>query len=337
MDYVIRPVRVEDHGGLTDLVGTIADGLTSLPNDPDFLENRIHQSVRAFYPHVREPGGEAYLFVLESLATSRIVGTSGIVARVGGFEPFYTYQIQQHEAVYAPLGIRTQNAALHLLKNHKGPSEICALFLHPAHRKGGLGRLLSVSRFLFIRQFPERFAEEIIAEMRGYIDDSGRSPFWAAVGEKFFQKDYYTADILSGLGEKAFIEALMPAYPIYTSLLPEAARAVIGRVHKDTEPALKVLLAEGFERTAQVDIFDAGPLIRAERERMRSWQASRTGRVKLVGAAGAARALVSNARLDWRAGIAPVERLGEGWIGLTNAAAEALELKEGDAIQYLET
>jgi RimJ/RimL family protein N-acetyltransferase len=50
--------------------------------------------------------------------------------------------------------------------------------------------------------------------MRGYIDESGKSPFWEAVGRNFFEFDYYAADVLSGLGEKEFIADLMPRHPM---------------------------------------------------------------------------------------------------------------------------
>lgn len=45
---------------------------------------------------------------------------------------------------------------------------------------------------------------------------------------------------------KTFIAELMPAYPIYISLLPEAARGVIGQVHPNTAPA-RAILERGFQ------------------------------------------------------------------------------------------
>jgi len=38
-------------------------------------------------------------------------------------------------------------------------------------------------------------------------------------------------------------------------------REVIGRVHRETEPALRLLSEEGFIATDMVDIFDAGPVV----------------------------------------------------------------------------
>lgn len=333
--YILRPVGESDSPGIWDLVATIQDSLTSLPKDPDFLNRRILDSLRAFDPRVHRPGGEGYLFVLEDLRDRRIVGTSGILSRVGGFDPFYTYEIRREKQAYAPLGIDVLLETLHLKKNHKGPTEICSLYLHPDHRAGGMGRLLSLARFLFMKSFPERFDHEVLAELRGFIDPEGHSPFWEAVGQKFFQNDYYTADILSGVGEKAFIEALMPRYPIYISLLPESARAVIGRVHPHTEAARGILLKEGFRETSEVDIFDAGPILIARREALRTWHFSRESPVQTGEPEAGVTALVSNGLLDFRATIGRVQLEPDGSLLLGAELLEVLQIEPGQKACWL--
>lgn len=335
--HVLRPVRENDHEALLHLVGTIGHGLTSLPNDPDFLHNRIRDSLRAFDPLVHKPGGEIYLFVLEDSHTGQLVGTTGILSRVGGFDPFYTYRLQHHLQEYAPLEIRRNLQCLHLTRSHKGPTEICSLFLHSDHRSGGLGRLLSRARFCFMKAFPDRFDKDVIAELRGYIDAQSRSPFWEAVGVKFFEKDYYTADILSGVGEKDFIEALMPKFPIYVDLLPESARAIIGRVHPHTEPARRILLNEGFRETDEVDIFDAGPILKAKRKDLLSWKAAQCVRLRVTKRVEAPTrtAIACNPSLDFRAVLAEGV-LGPDQTFTTSAAvAEALMLADGDPATVL--
>jgi arginine N-succinyltransferase len=324
---ILRPVAQSDLDPLNELVGTIADGLTTLPNNPDFLERRIHDSIRAFYPRIDKPGGEYYLFVLEDSESKKLIGTSALVSRVGGFDPFYTYEIKKNCLSYERLEIQTELETLHLKRNHKGPTEICSLFLHPDFRKGGMGRLLSLARFCFIRAFPKRFDTHIIAEMRGFIDESGKSPFWEAVGKRFFQKDYYTADILSGLGEKEFIEVLMPKFPIYLNLLPFSAQNVIGRVHTDTEPALKLLLKEGFSKTDEVDIFDAGPLLCANRETLKTWQAAKFAPANSnePNPSNRSQALITNNKIDFRAIVAPIEEKPDGSVAIGKEAFDALK------------
>nr|BFE89807.1 hypothetical protein GCM10020185_03430 [Pseudomonas brassicacearum subsp. brassicacearum] len=86
----------------------------------------------------------------------------------------------------------------------------------------------------------------------------------------FFKKDFSYADQLSGMGNKSFIAELMPRQPLYTCLLTEQAQAVIGKAHPNTEPALKILSAEGFSHKGYIDIFDGGPVIEAPVSKIRT-------------------------------------------------------------------
>lgn len=331
---LLRPVCESDLPGLIDLAGSIDGGLTTLPASSEFLRDRIDGSLRAFATRVRKPAGEYYLFVLEDTVTRKVVGTSGLAARVGGYEPFYSYEITTEQFEHHPLGITKKISVLQLREVHQGPSEICSLFLQPDHRRVGAGRLLSLARFLFVGTFPARFSETIIAELRGYIDQTGRSPFWEAVGRQFFDFDFYAADFLSGLGEKAFIADLMPDHPIYVPLLPPAVQAVIGRVHVHTEPALRMLIAEGFERTSEVDIFDAGPQLRVATKSIRTIRASRTARLRsaTAAAAGGNPFLLARATLDFRACLGtPVEH-EDGSVSLDRETAAALDLEPGEFV-----
>jgi arginine N-succinyltransferase len=243
-DFVLRPVGEHDLPGLRHLADVIQDGLTTLPPEDSALEDRIDQSLRAFDRRIKKAGGDHYLFVLEEVGSGGVVGTSGIIARVGGFDPFYTYEVRRERLVHQPLGIDHEMDVLHLKLDHKGPSEVCTLSLRPEFRRAGRGLLLSLSRFLFMACFPQRFDERVIAELRGFTNEAGLSPFWEAIGRHFFAQSFARADFLSGIGQKDFIRDLMPKYPIYAATLPEEARAVIGRVHRDAEPALKILLSQ---------------------------------------------------------------------------------------------
>ena len=333
----LRPVREEDLAMLVDLVSRISGGMTSLPANEKYLAHRINDSLRAFDHRISKPAGETYLFVLEEMPSGKIIGTSGLLSRVGGFDPFYTYRITRHEQVYAPLEVQNELKTLDLVKNHKGPTEICSLFLHPEHRRHGFGRLLSLARFSFIKAFPSRFAGEIIAELRGYLDEAGYSPFWEAVGNKFFQWDYYTADVLSGIGEKDFIEALLPEFPIYVDLLPISAQKCIGKVHTQTEPALKILLREGFASTDEVDIFDAGPIVRADREQLHTWNALLRARIQAVPSLPdkAQVYLITNRSLEYRATVAPVASVTGDILTVSPETMALLEAAEGEEVHYM--
>ena len=61
-----------------------------------------------------------------------------------------------------------------------GYSELASLFLAPDARGGGLGRLLSFGRLAFMSQHADRFAPRYMADIRGWTDTAGVSPFWDA-------------------------------------------------------------------------------------------------------------------------------------------------------------
>lgn len=330
---VLRPIREPDLPRLVALARDTGGGLTTLPPNEEFLASRIDDSLASFRRRVTRPGSEFYLFGLEDTATGELVGVSGIAARVGGFEPWYSYQIKNERFAHKPLKFEREIPTLHLRREHRGPSEICSLFLRPDFRRSGAGRLLSLGRFLFMGASPKRFTETVIAEMRGYIDQTGRSPFWEAVARHFYPFDFYRADVLSGLGEKEFIADLNPRHPLYIPLLAPEVQAVIGRVHHDTEPALALLLAEGFARSGEVDIFDAGPLLEARVSDIRTVKASRRARIRSAAATAPATVqLLANGSLDFRACLGAVVPHDDGTVSLARETAAALELDAGDEL-----
>ena len=334
---VFRPIREADLPGLIALAGSTGGGLTTLHANEEFLADRIENSLRAFRPRVRKPGGEFYLFALEDTVAGEIVGVSGIASRVGGFDPWYSYEIRPEQFVHKPLKVAREIPVLHLKQEHRGPTEICSLFLRADRRRSGAGRLLSLARFLFMGASPQRFTPEVIAEMRGYIDQTGKSPFWEAVGRHFFPIDFYAADVLSGLGEKEFIADLMPRYPLYVPLLATDVQAAIGKVHHDTEPALALLVAEGFIPTNEVDIFDAGPVVRSQIDQLRTVRQVRVAKVRSAFATvpeESPRRLLANGTLDFRATVGGLIEYEDGTVSLNAATAGALNLDAGDKLWF---
>src|SRR4051812_2871864 len=125
--FFLRPGEPRDLVGLSRLVAAVAGGLTTLPPEEGFLEGRLQSSQISFRSKVRVPGGEQYFFVLEDARTGEIAGTSAVMSRVGGFDPFYSYALRRERVSHPPLGIEKEISVLHLHTNHKGPSEICSL------------------------------------------------------------------------------------------------------------------------------------------------------------------------------------------------------------------
>jgi arginine N-succinyltransferase len=334
---LIRPIALEDLPALEALSQSTGFGLTTLPRDTNLLRRRIRASLRGFEKLLDEdpPRGETYLFVLEDTSTGKIAGTSAIVSKVGGFEPFYGYRLETSVHESAQLKIRKEIRTLHLVEQHDGPCEVGSLFLSPDFRGGGNGRLLSLCRFLFMADHLEYFDPVVISELRGVVDETGRSPFWDAVGHHFFDIDFPSADYLSMVNKK-FIADLMPEHPIYIPLLPYSAQAVIGKVQPDTEPALSMLQAEGFTLNGVVDIFDAGPVVQCELNKIRTIRQSQKTVVAEIGQidSDSLPMIVTNTRQAFRACIAFVKITGSG-ARLDPSTAAALNLKPGDSVRIV--
>jgi arginine N-succinyltransferase len=272
---------------------------------------------------------------MENTATMTICGTCGIFSKIGGYDPFYAYRIETtvHQSDF--LNVRKEIRTLHLLSQHNGPSEIGSLFLSAAHRGGGNGRLLSLSRFLFMADHLAYFDPVDIAEMRGVFDNQGRSPFWDAIGHHFFDIDFPKADYLS-MVNKRFIADLMPKHPIYIPLLPKTAQDVIGEVHEHTRPALKILQDEGFTLAGLVDIFEGGPNVQCSLREIRAIRESKRATITHIvqHKLESEPYLVSNAAHDFRCAHGAIT-ISDGGVTLQHDMAAALNVQAGQAIRYV--
>lgn len=272
---IVRPVRSSDLPALIALARRTGAGLTSLPASEERLAQRVVCAEKSFRGEVERADAD-YLFVLETDA-GEVVGISAMNGAVGLREPWYNFRVGLTVCASRQLGIHRQVPTLFLANDLTGNTEVCSLFLDAAYRHSGLtGRLLSKARFLFIAEFRELFGDKVIAEMRGISDDDGRAPFWESLGRHFFRMEFSQADYLTGVGNKAFIAELMPKFPLYTCFLSEEARAAIGRVHRETEPALTMLRAEGFTYQGYIDIFDGGAALECETGSIRAVRDSQT-------------------------------------------------------------
>ncbi|NHN86747.1 arginine N-succinyltransferase [Acetobacter musti] len=274
--WIVRPARPDDLDRLYDLAAHTGGGLLNLPWDRDALRKRLEWTETSFARDISAPENELYLLVLENSRDGTVAGSACIFSRIGTPWPFYSYKIATHTHVSRELGRTFQTRLLHLVNDFDGASEVGGLFLHPDYRTGGLGSLLARSRYLFIARHRARFADRIIADLRGYVGPEG-PPFWNAVGRIFFGREFAEADHYNALHGNQFIADLMPRYPVYIDLLPEAARAAIGHTHDLAAPARKMLEEEGFAFDGYIDIFDGGPTLSALTDNLRTLRQSRRG------------------------------------------------------------
>jgi arginine N-succinyltransferase len=334
--FIIRPIEQKDLDGLMELLEKSGHGLTSLPRDPEVLKKRIRMSERSFLHREEGPGGEDYLFVMEELFTGRLVGVCAIISKIGGFEPYYFYRLEKTHHESKVIQVKNDVTSLHFHFIHNGPAEICSLYLHPEYRNSQNGRFLSLSRFLFMAENRKYFEDQVIAELRGMVNDSGHSPFWDAVGDKFFKIDFPTADFLQ-VKNKRFIEEMMPKYPIVANLLPEDAQFVIGKVHPNTEPAKRILEQEGFRPSGLVGIFEPGPVLIAEVDSIRAIKESVIGEIKEISDKTFKSEIFIIARTNgsFRSALGGVLKLKSGGYKISGVTAAALKLRLGDKIRFV--
>jgi arginine N-succinyltransferase len=332
---VIRSIQSTDLDALLAMAGQVGSGMTTLKPDRKMLGDRVAIAVASFNETIA-PEARDYMFVLEDTSQGRVAGICAIKGAVGLTEPFYNYRIGTLVHSSRELDVFSRMETLYLSNDLTGATELCSLFLHPDYRSGNNGKWLSKSRFLFIAQFKALFTEKIIAEMRGFQAEDGSSPFYEGLGRHFFKMDFDHVDDLTALGKKSFIAELMPRQPLYVAYLPDDAQAVIGKVHKSTLPARKLLEQEGMHFEGYVDIFDAGPVLQGRVGELRAVRDS----VQAIAVEGAhdvdsVPVLVSNTLLgDFRMIVAR-SIPGAARVALTPAEMALLRVQSGDAVRTL--
>lgn len=338
MVYVMRPAELSDLGAFESLTAHARAGITSLSVDRNTLRDRIEESLASFAKPVEEPGDERYFFALTDLSSGDVAGMCAIRAAVGLKDAFYSYRVGTVVHASKELGVHRRLPALYLSNDYTGCSELTSLFLGPRYRGQRLGALLSKSRLLFIADFRERFAEKVIAEIRGVSDADGRSPFWDGLGQHFFAMDFPTADHLVGAGKKSFIAELMPKHPIYVLFLPKEAQEAIGRPHENSLQAQRLLEQEGFHYESYIDIFDAGPTLECRRDEIRAVRKSGIRTARLTSTKSpSVKSILSNRQLrDYRCCLADVTLDGDHEVRLDGRTADALGISEGDTVRVLE-
>ena len=336
--YFIRPVKREDLNSLMALANKAGDGLTTLPPDAELLGKRIDASIASFAADLSAPNDEYYFLVMEHAETGDVVGTSAIFSSVGGTQPFYNFATLNLTQLSNDPVKRVETKVLTLANDYTGATELGTLFLDADHRKPGVGRFLSRSRYMLIATAPKRFSETVMGELRGYVDENGRQPVWEAIGRHFFQMDFAEADRINGLGNSQFIADLMPKYPIYTCLLPQDAQEAIGQPHPSSAPAMRLLEKEGFRFRGAVDIFDGGPCLEANRDQIKSVRGARHAKALITDTAEneGEPMMIAHPELA-RFGVVHCKgvMIAEDQLAVCSEAADALKISDGDGVMFI--
>jgi arginine N-succinyltransferase len=259
--FVIRPAILDDLPTLLKLAKMVH--FINLPADKDLLAAKIGRSRKSFAGDVTDIRQREFMFALEDHESNEVIGTCSVLGCVSW---------EGHPHIYLKTGRREMysedlqggqvHTTIEIATDTSGPSEVGGLILAPGFRghPQRLGSLLSLIRFHFIGLHPELFSQRILAEMMGPLTPDSGTLLWEYLGRRFINLSYKEADLFSSRS-KEFLLSLWPKGEILVSLLPPEARALIGRVGDETEPAKRMLENQGFKYHGHVDPFDGGPYL----------------------------------------------------------------------------
>jgi arginine N-succinyltransferase len=333
LGVVVRPARMDDLEALHELAASAGLGMTNLPACRSKLAALLAGS-DAVLADPAHGQGRQLLLVLE--AEGQVVGTGCIFPSVGGDWPFYSYRIGRIRQTSQALGKTVENTILTPVNDYDGSAEVGGLFVASGQRGAAAGRLMARSRYLFMAQHRAWFGTRVVSELRGYQDAAGRSPFWEAVGQRFYGLPFREADRISVGPGKQVIADLGPKYPIYLNLLPPEAAETVGKPHPDGRRAEALLMEEGFRFEGCIDIFDAGPTLVADIDGLRAVRESRVSTVDAVadrGEGGLEVLACTGHGAGFRATRGLIWPHDEGVTASAGLAA-GLELKLGDTIRH---
>lgn len=258
MSFIVRAAQREDVQELYELARQFT--LLNLPAQKRLIETKIDRSVASFAGELTKNEAE-YMFVVEDTEADMVAGCSMILAKNGTpSSPNFSFKVLKKERFSRELGVGFIHQILRLNTNMDGPTEVGGLVVDRGYRRRPekVGRMISLSRFVYIGMEPTRFEEDLHSEMAPPLTEEGRSEFWEALGRRFTGMPYQEADQISSQNN-GFIQSLFPEEDIYLALLDSKARLVLGRVAEETQPALHLLNRIGFKYKDEVDPFDGGP------------------------------------------------------------------------------
>jgi arginine N-succinyltransferase len=324
MTFYLRAARIADLPALYEMAKLTGGGFTNLPPDRKALGAKLERSEASLARADDVLADDRIVLMLQDSASGAIRGTCQLFSKIGETAPFYSYRMSSLTQTSKELNRTFRAEMLSLVTDFEGASEVGGLFLHPNERAGGLGMLLARSRYLYIAQHRVRFGDRLFAELRGVIDEGGGSPFWDGLAGRFFGMSFQEADQFNAVNGHQMIADLFPKHPVYTALLPEGTRLVMGIPHSSGRAAMRMLENEGFVHDHYIDIFDGGPTMHTLTDRARTVAHSKCVTIDRIVSNDAPRSIAATGRLQhFRAAYARVT--DEGKIDPEGAKMLAIE------------
>ncbi len=340
--FVVRPVELADIPGLESLAKKASSGVHTLPRTQDNLQRAVERSIASFAAQVEIQSEELYMFVLHDQRDNSLAGSATIFATAGTNGTYFAFRNDVVQQVSRDLNISHSVHALTLCSELTAYSQLSSFYIRDTKNAGSEAALLSRARLLFAAIAPQRFGDRFFVSLAGISDEQGQSPFWDALGRKFFQMDFLDAEsAVDGARNRTLIVELMPHYPVYVPLLPANAQAALGQIHPEGELPYSLLQAEGFEADEYIDIFDGGPILQAHRDSLRTIQQAQRCMVESSDLSGPlshnadGNYLVSNLREQgFRAICAPGKKLDDCLL-LAAQDVAALDVASGEEVIYV--
>lgn len=330
--FVVRPAELADIPELEALSRLASSGVHTLPRTTENLQRAVERSQASFAAQVEIRDEESYMFVLEDVRDKSLAGSATIFATAGTNGTYFAFRNDVVQQVSRDLNISHSVHALTLCSELTACSQLTSFFMRSKH-PGQEAALLSRARLLYAAIAPQRFGERFVVSLAGISDDNGQSPFWDALGRKFFQMDFLDAErAVEGARNRTLIVELMPHYPVYVPLLPEAAQAALGQIHPEGELPFNLLTDEGFQADEYIDIFDGGPILQAHRDSLRTVQQAQRVFAESGEVSGGEMHLIGTCdQHQFRALLAPAMRHGDTLL-LAAEALRALHANPGAAL-----
>lgn len=324
--HLFREIVETDTEDVYKLAMEAHSGITSLPKNHRLIEEKIAWALSK---------KDLYFFGLEDLERKKLIGVSAIKTNTQSKYPFNHFKISKEERPSPEKLLGKLNSTTLLIpeKETRPFSELCSLFLLRAERHAGIGRLLSLSRFLFIKLNPALFDTELSASLRGVFNEEDRSPFWEHVGFQFVNMSY---DAFTDLArdDPSLILSVIPSHPVTLELMSLEARSVIGLAHKNTQPAQHFLEEQGMRFENKIDLLDGGPILKGYVNDLNPILHAEIASISAIEPFEKANAILASTDTHFKSVLGSIRKEKNG-IAIDTESAKALTLDIGSTVLYL--
>ncbi len=318
----IRPIATEDTDALLDMVLQSTGGLSSLQPRYEFLLDYVQKSEKSFSGKMDL--SEPHKYLLAMFSDEKLIGCAAVKTQIGVDSPFINFDF---------LGDGLDQY-LSASSRFTGATEVGSLFLHPDYRAYGLGKYLAKVRYLLMAAESWRFGDTIIAELRGICGAQG-SPLYDYLFKDKLEKTFLEADTEYFDRNPDALGDIVPIGKVDVSDFPIEVRASLAQPHPSGNAAMRMLQAEGFIFSGTIDLFDAGPIVHAYRDTIRTIMNRKSGAAMPVDsvAGGQPHLVCAGIVEDFRAVVCSAASSIQGLL-MPKKEYDALNLKPGEDVAW---